>query len=418
MAMRYCDNNMKNNYKMNNSRKILFAASFSLALLGCGDEPPVTTLTFEAAQAPFVVSIPAKGELKATNETILNAPRSNRGSLTLAWLVEENTLVKKGQIVAKFDGEQHIIKRDKAQLSFDKNQLTRVDTNRTLTVSESSIESQAVVVAEEMAMSDRFSTDDLAVYSKNEIIEQLLNKEYLTAKEHFLDWSKLSQSEQGNAKLDLLTLKGKAFSDDVSMHQKALSNLDIVAPNDGIFVYEKNWRGEKVRAGQALWSGSKIGSIPDLSQMEATVYVLETQVSGLKEGLVVKLKLDAYPLRKISGKVKKIASIATPREQDNPVKYFEIVVSIDKTLLGIMQPGQKLEAIIEVANIDAALSVPNQVLYQKEGQFWLFVQQGQQFAKRMVTIGQRSLTKSQILSGVELGEKIALTKPLEVIGNE
>ncbi len=384
----------------------------------CTEDESVSTLTFEAKQAPFTVSIPAKGELKATDEIVLSAPRANRGSLTLAWLVEENSIVKKGQVVARFDGEQHLIKRDKAQLSFDKNQLTKVDTNRNLQVNESSIESQSRVLSQEIDMSERFSTEDLAVYSKNEIIEQLLNKDYLQAKDQFLAWSIGSQSAQGNAQIELLTLKGKAFSDKVNMHQKALENLEIIAPADGIFVYEKNWRGEKVRAGQSLWSGSKLGSIPDLTNMKAIVYILETQASGLKAGQVVDIKLDAYPKQKVSGKVTKIASIAASREKDNPVKFFEVEVSIDKTLTNIMQPGQKLEATIEVASIEQALSVPNQVLYQKNGQFWLFVKSSQGFVKRIVEVGQRSLTKSQITSGLNIGEHIALTKPQEVAGHE
>lgn len=390
----------------------------TIFMSACGDEKSVNTLTFEAKQSPFTVTIPAKGELKATNEIVLSAPRANRGTLTLAWLVEENSLVKKGQVVARFDGEQHVIKRDKAQLSFDKNQLTKVDTSRNLELNESSIESQSLVLNQEIDMSERFSTEDLAVYSKNEIIEQLLNKEYLQAKDQFLAWSIDSQSAQGNAQIELLNLKGKAFSDKVDMHQKALANLEIVAPNDGIFVYEKNWRGEKVRAGQSLWSGSKIGSIPDLSVMKAVVYVLETQASGLKTEQVVNIKLDAYPKQKVTGRVTKIASIATSREKDNPVKYFEVEVAIDKTFSDIMKPGQKLEAIIEVASIEQTLSVPNQVLYQKDGEFWLFVQSGKGFVKRIVDVGQRSLTKSQIISGLNPGELIALTKPQEVAGNE
>lgn len=397
----------------------LSAGLISVILLGgCGSEEATSTLTIESSRATFSVSVPAKGELRATNEVALSAPRSNRGSLTLAWLVEENSLVKKGQVVARFDGEQHIIKRDKAQLSFDKNKLNSVDTTSELAINESSIKSQSKVLAEEIDMSDRFSTEDLAVYSKNEIIEQLLNKEYLQAKDEFLAWSMDSQSAQGNAQLDLLRLKGKEFSDKVTMHQAALENLEVIAPNDGIFVYEKNRRGDKVRAGQSLWSGSKIGSIPDLSDMKALIYVLETQASGLKVGQIVHIKLDAYPTEQVAGKVAKIASIAASREKDNPVKYFEIEVTIDKTLSDIMKPGQKLEASIAIAEIKDTLVVPNQVLYQKAGKFWLFVQSSKGFVKRFVEVGQRSLTKSQIISGIEVGEHIALTKPTEVIDNE
>jgi len=389
-----------------------------LDVVGCSDNSAVSTLTFEAKEAPFLVTIAAKGELKSTNEVVLNAPRSNSGALSLSWLAPENSVVKKGQVIAKFDGEQYLIKRDKAQLSFDKSSLTKTDTNRTLAVNESSILTQSQLLVEEIDMSERFSTEDLAVYSKNEVIEQLLNKDYLQAKNMFLQWSMNAQSAQGNAQLELLSLKGKAFSDQVAMFQEALQNLEVVASTDGLFIYAKNWRGEKVRAGQSLWSGSKIGSIPDLSDMKALVYVLETQASGVKVGQVVTLTLDAYPKQPVLGKVLKVASISASREKNNPVKYVEVEMSINKTQASIMRPGQKLEATIEVANIDSAISVPNQVLYQKEGEFWIYVQSGGDFIKRFVTIGQRSQTKSQVLTGLNVGEQIALVKPLKVIEHE
>ncbi|NRA61246.1 MAG: efflux RND transporter periplasmic adaptor subunit [Psychrobium sp.] len=395
-------------------KKTLLAISCLFALQACGDASQVNTLTFAVKTADFNIIIPAKGELKAAAKKMVSAPRSNRGTLILSWLVEENSMVKKGDVVAKFDGEQHLLKRKTANLELEKNQLTRANTQSTLAISQSSIESQSVVVAQEMAMSQRFSIDDISVYSKNEIIDQLLNSEFLIAKEQYLDWSKGSKMAQGNAKIELLQLQGKTHSDKVAMHTKALENLNVLAPNDGIFVYEKNWRGEKVRAGQSLWSGSKIGSIPDLSKMQAKLYVLETQASGLLIGQVVNINLDAYPDKNIVGKVAKIASIATPKQRNNPVKYFEIIVDIAITDSTIMKPGQKLSAKIVVANHQSTLSVPNQALYQKDGIYWLYVADGGQFERRDVIVGQRSLTKSQILSGINNGDRIALTKPEEV----
>ena len=131
-------------------------------------------------------------------------------------------------------------------------------------------------------------------------------------------------------------------------------------------------------------------------------------------GQVVNIILDAYPDKNIVGKVAKIASIATPKQRNNPVKYFEIIVDIAITDSTIMKPGQKLSAKIVVANHQSTLSVPNQALYQKDGIYWLYVADGGQFERRDVIVGQRSLTKSQILSGINNGDRIALTKPEEV----
>jgi hypothetical protein len=58
-----------------------------------------------------------------------------------------------------------------------------------------------------------------------------------------------------------------------------------------------------------------------------------------------------------------------------------------------------------------AISVPNQVIFQKDGQNWVYVKRDGAFEKQPVTVGMRSLTKSQLTSGVEAGDDIALVEP-------
>src|SRR5690606_1700690 len=110
-----------------------------------------------------------------------------------------------------------------------------------------------------------------------------------------------------------------------------LENLEVLAPVEGIFIHEKNWRGEKVRVGQSMWPGSKLASIPSLKELQAKLYVLETEAAGVEVGLPAQIVLDAYVDRKISGKVVSVANIATQRNNRNPTKYFEIIVELDKS---------------------------------------------------------------------------------------
>ena len=387
---------------------ILFTA---MALVACGEQSETSVLTMEAKSGEFQILVPAKGELKSASEVNINAPNSVRGSLTLSWLKEENSLVTKGEVVARFDGEQHILQRDQADLELQKIQLNKQKTENSLSLDQFSIEQQSQLIDDEIAITDRFASEDLSIYSKNEVIEQLLNKDYLTAKDGYLNWSKDSKIEQGTAQINLLSLQGKGHSDKISLHDNALKQLEVRAPQDGILIHSKNWRGEKVREGSAMWPGSKLASIPSLTEMQAKLYVLETEAAGLKVGQKVELTLDAFPDKGISGSVATIASIATPKQNGNPVKYFEVLVDLEESDPSFMKPGQKLAANIIVAKEQDVISVPNQVIYQNEGQSWVYVQNGDGFEKRAITVGMRSLTKSQLTSGVESGEKIALVEP-------
>ena len=380
-------------------------------LMACSEQEQDSVLTMEAKAGEFSILIPAKGELKSASEVVINAPSSVRGSLTLSWLKEENSIVEAGEVVARFDGEQHRLKRDQASLELEKIQLSKNETERSLSFDRFSIEQQSLLIEDEIAMTDKFSSEDLSIYSKNEVIEQLLNKDYLTAKDKYLNWSKDSKSEQGSAQIDLLALQGKGHSDKISMHESALKQLEVTAPQSGILIHSKNWRGEKVREGSSLWAGSKLASIPSLDQMQAKLYVLETEAAGLKVEQTVEVTLDAYPEKLITGRIASVASIATPKRQGNPVKYFEVVVDLDGSDPEFMKPGQKLSASIIIERRQGVISIPNQVIYQDAGESWVYVKRGERFEKQVISVGLRSLTRSQLIDGVQPGEHIALMEP-------
>ncbi len=387
---------------------------FSLLLItGCGDESPGNTvLSMKVEPGGFKFEIPAKGELVSAKEIPINSPSGNIGTLTLAWLKEENSRVKKGEVVARFDGSEHELQRERAMLELEKNRLSKSLTERSLNQNQFSVEQQSRVVNEEMAVAERFVIDDLMVYSKNEIIDQMLNKEYLESKQEYLHWRKDFQVEQSTAELELLGLRGKAHSEAIALHDNALASLEVVAPRDGILLYAKNWRGEKVRVGQALWPGSKIASIPSLEEMQANVYVLESEAAGLEAGQKVELILDAFPDKKIRGSVKTIASIAAPRTVNSPVKYFEVNVQLDYSDPEFMKPGQKLSAKVRVASAENVITVPNQAVFKQGGERWVYLKRGAEYIRQPIEIGLRSLTLTQVIAGIKEGDEIALMEPV------
>lgn len=395
-------------------KKLLILGCAAIGLMACQQDPSTQVLTLTAESKAFNIVVPAKGELKSASEVVISTPGRVRGSLTLSWLKEENSLVEKGEVVARFDGEEKQILLEQAQMEFDKILLSKQNTEQTLSLDQFSISQQAELIGEEIALTDRFSSEDLSIYSKNEVIDQLLNKEYLTAKDAYLTWSKDSKTEQSTAQIELLALQGKTHTQTINMHDTALKQLEVIAPQSGIFVHDKNWRGEKVRAGASMWPGSKIASIPSLDKMQAKMFILETEAGGIAAGQKVELYLDAYPNRKLGGVVNKIATIAAPKLPNNPVKYFEVIVDLDKSEPEFMKPGQKLTANIIVHSENNAITVPNQVIYQQDGKQWVYVKRGSSFEKQQVTIGKRSNTQSSLVSGVEEGDEIALVQPEEV----
>ncbi|MCP4215483.1 MAG: HlyD family efflux transporter periplasmic adaptor subunit, partial [bacterium] len=181
-------------------------------------------------------------------------------------------------------------------------------------------------------------------------------------------------------------------------------------PHDGLLIYQKNWRGDKPRVGQTIWGGRKLGKLPDLSSMEAKAFVLESEAAGLKEKLPVSIMLEAAPGKVFRGEITSIVSIAKPMEQQSPLKYFEVKVKIDNKDNYKMKPGSRLNAVIYVSKLENVITVPNQALFFHDEKVFVNVEDGSGFDEKVVEIGIRSLTKTVIKKGLEVGDRILLGK--------
>jgi multidrug efflux pump subunit AcrA (membrane-fusion protein) len=159
------------------------------------------------------------------------------------------------------------------------------------------------------------------------------------------------------------------------------------------------------------WGGQKLGSLPDLSVMEAKLFVLESEASGLKESLPVSLSLDFEPGRVFAGKLVSIDTVAKPLTEESPAKFFETKASLEVTDPALMKPGVQVRASIFVEKLDDVITVPNQAISFDEGRAFLLVKRSAKVEKREVGVGARSLTLTVITKGLDEGESILLGHP-------
>ena len=114
--------------------------------------------------------------------------------------------------------------------------------------------------------------------------------------------------------------------------RRACARCGSLAPHDGLVVLERNWRGETTFVGDTLWPGQKIAELPDLSQLEAKVFVLEADGAGLKPGLVgAPRRSRAGPARSTRRRCRRSSRSPRPRDWQSPVQYFETTLSLATT---------------------------------------------------------------------------------------
>jgi HlyD family secretion protein len=388
--------------------KRILLCCYMVFLVACGDSPQSTVPLYQVEPKGFTVLIPAVGELEAAQAERINTP--GRSPMTIDWLAEENSWVTKGQVVARFDAEQLQLDSREEELEMMMLDMDMRQQNAQESQQQNELDSDKVLVGKEFKFVDTFAIDDLRLYSKIEIIDTLSNRDYLGAKEEFIEWKESSIDDRNQSALAVLDIRKGGHQAKFQQHQSALSQLEVLAPYDGMLVYEKNWRGDKASIGQTVFPGSTIAKIPNLEKMQAKLYVLDKNAIDLKVGQNVNLTLDAYPDENLKGEVLTVSGFSRTVKRGNPTKYFELVVSIDEQSSSL-QPGAKVSASVSVSEPQTKIVIPLQAIFNEKSENYVYIKDGRNFTRRPVKTADKNLYFVEITEGLMAGDTIALSVP-------
>jgi len=394
---------------------IVFAA-FAAA---CGGAKNPGMAVLKVHKGTFQIVIPAFGELQAAKSTpIVVPPESRFGIQTIAWMAPEYSSVKEGEVVIRLASTDL-----KDRLRVEEAEMAKLDLEihkkeKQLEKDKSDLHGEIAVTSVQRELADVYAARDETIFPKNKIIEDAIDLDYQNTRERHFERKKDQLEKRIAAELQLLQSKARTRGMQIKQIQDQLNNLEIKAPHDGMLVIDKYWSGEKYRVGMNAFGGQKLGSLPDLTQMEAKLFVLESEASGLKENLPVSISLDFEPGRVFTGKVIGIDTIAKPLGEESPLKYFETKVALDTTDPQLMKPGVQVRASIFVEKQADVLAVPNQALVFEQSKTFLLVKNSTKVEKRAVEAGARSLTLTIITKGLSEGDAVLLGNPAPARGGK
>lgn len=390
--------------------RILMLCSL-LFLTACNPVDDEQVETLRISEDSFVISLLAEGELRAVESTSITPPPGSRNPRTISWLAPNFGAVKKGDLVARFDVSDAERGALESGIELSKVDLQVLTKERELERLLSELGGELEIIDVEKNMAEEFAVEDTLAYSRLEIIDATKDRKLLDYRSGHLEGKKGTYSDRQNAEIEVLDAVRATQESENAKHQRLLDHSEVRAPHDGFIVYEKNWWGLEVDVGSTVFPGNKIASIPRLENMEAELLVQETEAMGLARGQAVDLTIDAYPDRALTGTITGISATAAPIEKDNPVKYFAVVVGLDQADPEWITSGAQIKAEIHISRIDKTIAIPNQSLFQDLSGDWVLVANGRDFEKRKVILGTRGANRSQVTSGLESGDKIALYPP-------
>lgn len=378
---------------------------FALLLVGC-DEPVSTVPTYLVTPQLLQHQVSAEGELFAVKAVSIHAPAS-RGPRFIYEIAQEFSEVIPGQRVVLFDATQ--LRREQRQAS---TALAGVAADKTKKLSEQQADLQKLgldqqLVKREFSFADQFNIDDVQIRSRLEILDSMQNKEFLSEKKQYLGWQQQSFQQKSQGELELLQLQQDQQQGLLSQAESGLNALEVKSPHRGILLLETNWRGEKPEVGRMVFPGEKIGSIPDLSLQHIKLQVIEQEAKGIAEGQQVEFVMAAEPGQRLAGKVLSVSQVGRSRERRDPRKYIEVVVE-PSVQHSTFMPGKKIRATLQIASREHILQIPLHAIFNDKQQLYVWKQQGRSFEKQPVTIGAKTLTHAEVLTGLGTEDRIAL----------
>lgn len=381
-------------------------------LVGCGHKGTDRTVLEQARAMPLEFSVQGEGDLHSTRPTPLLVPGAQWTARQLNWMLPDGSTVKKGDLVARFSAEQSKQDLAQARIDLERNVLARAAKQAELDDHSGQLDVDLTEVAEQYAIAERYANATLSAIARNDILDAVQDVHYLDVRRHILRWREDQSASRGAAELAVLDAQRSSFDTVAKQKQADLEALELRAPHAGVLVLEKDWTDQAPHVGSSLYAGNAFANLPDLDALEVQLTVPQIEAQGIQVGDVVELHRWGMPAQVAKSRISWVASAAQPRSRENPVKYLAMKVAVSPEVArkyGWL-PGQRFVGKIILLQAGKGYSVPNVALGHADGKASVQVLDGGKVVTRTLKLGVRGATRTQVLEGLQPGDRVLLGK--------
>lgn len=362
----------------------------------------------------FRVEIETTGELEAKNSVKIMGPGGLRNfqiwQVTIQNIVDEGTVVKKGDWVATLDRSEFQNKFAQKQIDFEKANSkfvqTQLDTTLLMRQSRDELINLKYDVEEKGIILQQSKFEPPATIKQAEINQDKAKRAYEQALENYKIKKNQNIEKMNEVGAELRKVKGEYDG-----MTQVLETFNVLAPEDGMVIYEKGWDGKPIKAGSQIhmWEPT-VATLPDLTTMVSKTFVNEVDVRKVKQGQSVNVGLDAYPEKKLTGKVIRVANVGEQRPNSD-AKVFEVAVELegtDPTLRPSMTTSNRIVAKV----VENALFIPLECLHNESDTInYVYKKNGLKVTKQEIIVGETNSNDAVIVGGLAENDLIFLSVP-------
>jgi len=385
-------------------------------VLATDSEVPTAT----GKEVDLQLKVITTGVLRTSQSRTIIAPPIAGGTLQIVTLARSGAQVHAGDVVLEFDPSQqeYNLGQNRSDLLQGEQEIAKAKADAAVQTAED----QTALLKAKYAV----RRAELEV-SKNELVSPIdAQKNLLALDEAKRAQAQLQQDVQSHSASNQAALaisEEKRHKARLAMDQaeQNIKNMHVTAPIDGLVVIHGNRDSTggffmygmtlpDYHVGDQVNPGSSIAEVIDISHLEVSAQVNETDRINLKAGQSVEMKIDALPGETFSGKVQTVGG-ATSHQfwDDNAQHKFDVAVELDRTDPRL-RPGFALRLNILGDNLSRAVSIPGGAVFEHGGKKVVYCKRNRSFEMQEVKV--RAVSEGRaILTGISPGTVVALVNP-------
>jgi multidrug resistance efflux pump len=402
-----------------NNKKILLAVIavvllFILYFSFRKSEIDYSQITVEVKRGTFNAFVFSSGQLESEKSENIEIPEKLKDrelriwELTITHMVDEGTQVDSGDYVATLDHtaveEQIKLAQDEMDKTLSEYEDSKIDSNLNLS------NQRDVIVNSRLDLAERKIVMEESVYESPSIQKKAsMDLDKAKRKLEQDQQAYILKKKQEENKVDRKYINYRQILErSLGLHE-LFNQLEIRSPKAGIITYYKYPWGEIVKTGFKVGSYSSIiATIPEMSNLISRTYINEIDISKVKVGQSVKIGIDAFPDKQLSGQVIAVANIGQAMPNSD-AKVFEVKIKIfekDKEL----KPAMTTSNAIEAGTFADTLMVATDAVFENDSMKFVYLGK-EKPVKQIVWLGDENENNVLIRKGLKKGDIVWLTEP-------
>lgn len=321
-----------------NTKKILYIAIPAVLLIVLffslrKGEADLSQITVSVQRGTFNAIIFSSGQLESEKSVSIEIPEKLKDrnlriyELSITDMVEEGTWVDSGDYVATLDHkaveEQLKAAQDEMDKTLSQYEDSKIDSNLNLSNHRDLIINARLDLAEKKIIMEESVYESPSIQKKASMDnDKAVRKLEQEQKAYFL------KSKQEVNKVDRQYINYRQILERSQELEKLFNSLEITAPKTGILTYFKYPWGEIIKTGTKVGIyNSTIATIPEMTNLISRTYINEIDISKIKIKQKVKLGIDAFPDKELTGEVISVANIGQAMPNSD-AKVFEVKIKI------------------------------------------------------------------------------------------